>query len=530
MTTILENTASTGGGGLRPTMHPAAFSGRAMNIAPHWLHATALRPVLAGPIVPVGNTEGEVGPGATPTTPEIPPGSPAVIDHGGGLMELRIDSWMAYRADAVDLFFGALDQQHIASAARRLATDPGVKGVLVTFDSPGGTVAGTAMARRELAALAAAKPTMALAMEGGMCCSAGYELASAIPDLVAEPNAIVGSIGTIIGLLDYAGLYERLGIKPAHIAEPEGKGHLRAGVPIKPEHVADLEAIVHEGTAAFYDLVAEARGLSVKAVETLNAKVFTGTGAVERKLVNAVMEFPEALAALRGRIDAQDQATEAARHAGVEAPSIDKDTLMSTAPNPPTTPTTPTTTQTANANPPTTPATPATTANADAPLTFAQADAMVPADFPGRDGLVTGMLRAGATMQTAPGLIARAATDLALKAAQAIQTPAPPPTAAKPGAGWNPPAPVAIVDANANPQPDGEGGQTPRQAKAEAFAKLCADHAKKAAAASTPLGGPKGKIKTADAVNTLRFMPQHAEGYAAWHAEGGKPDPRTFLV
>lgn len=73
-------------------------------------------------------------------------------------------------------------------------------------------------------------------------------------------------------------------------------------------------------------------------------------------------------------------------------------------------------------------------------------------------------------------------------------------------------------------------GQTPQQAKAEGFARLCAAHAKKAAEAdSARPGQAKRKIKTAESVNTLRFMPQHAEGYAAWNAEGGKPDPRTFL-
>lgn len=53
----------------------------------------------------------------------------------------------------------------------------------------------------------------------GMCCSAAYAIVSGTFYISATADATIGSIGTILPLMDISGLWQAMGIKPDYISE-----------------------------------------------------------------------------------------------------------------------------------------------------------------------------------------------------------------------------------------------------------------------------------------------------------------------
>ncbi|HEV8605570.1 MAG TPA: signal peptide peptidase SppA [Tepidisphaeraceae bacterium] len=95
--------------------------------------------------------------------------------------------------------------------AMRLATrDENVEAIVLRIDSPGGS----AMASEVMwqAARRAAKDKPVIVSIGSMAASGGYYLASAGDYVIADPSAIVGSIGVVGGKFVFKELFDKVGL------------------------------------------------------------------------------------------------------------------------------------------------------------------------------------------------------------------------------------------------------------------------------------------------------------------------------
>lgn len=92
----------------------------------------------------------------------------------------------------------------------RALSNPKIKAIVLKVDSPGGEA--DAPGRIEAAIKASTKPV--LVWGDGMIASAAYWMVAAATEIyVAEKTNQVGSIGALIGFLDYRGAFEKEGIK-----------------------------------------------------------------------------------------------------------------------------------------------------------------------------------------------------------------------------------------------------------------------------------------------------------------------------
>lgn len=89
------------------------------------------------------------------------------------------------------------------------AVAQGAKGILYTFDSPGGTVAGVIEGGASI--VNAGVPTVAHCV--GLACSAAYWMASGTNAIVATPSATVGNIGAILSWADCSAFWNEMGIE-----------------------------------------------------------------------------------------------------------------------------------------------------------------------------------------------------------------------------------------------------------------------------------------------------------------------------
>jgi signal peptide peptidase SppA len=153
--------------------------------------------------------------------------------------------------------------------------------VILNFDSPGGLVSGVYETSRELRAMAAAAGKPLISYASGECSSAAYALACAGSRIFVPVGATMGSIGVIALALDTTAADRAMGMRFEAISSGRRKTDGNPHVAITDESRAAMQATVDAQAGVFFDLVAEARGMSADAVRGFQAGIFVGAQAVE---------------------------------------------------------------------------------------------------------------------------------------------------------------------------------------------------------------------------------------------------------
>ncbi len=174
----------------------------------------------------------------------------------------------------------------IGAALRRVGADEDVDAVVVRLDSPGGSVTGSETIWREVSRLRA-KGKPVVASMGAVAASGGYYIAMAADAIVANPGTITGSIGVLTGKLVARDLKERLGVGSDSVRTNDNADAWSVNAPFTPEQQALVEAEADLFYQDFVQRVAQARHMTVEAVEEVaQGRVWTGADALERGLVD----------------------------------------------------------------------------------------------------------------------------------------------------------------------------------------------------------------------------------------------------
>lgn len=162
-----------------------------------------------------------------------------------------------------------------------------IKGVLIDIDSPGGAVAPSIEIAYAIKRLQAAKPVVVYS--SGLLASGGYYAAIWADEIIANPGAMVGSIGVIIQGADLSELMNKVGIKTQVVKAGKYKQVGTADREWTPYERNELTKVVQGTYSMFVDDVATARGLDPKkSVHYANAHIFTAAQAQEAGLVDTL--------------------------------------------------------------------------------------------------------------------------------------------------------------------------------------------------------------------------------------------------
>ena len=156
------------------------------------------------------------------------------------------------------------------------------KGIFFNINSPGGHASGNS----HVADLFAKTKLPVVVHTSDFCCSAAYAIASGANYIFSAPDTLVGSIGTILPLLDIAGLWDKLGIKPDYITNQDGI--LKASGMPPNQSSLEREALQLE-TESFFELfkthVLKYRNISSDAMQ---GQAFVGLKAIEKNLIDGI--------------------------------------------------------------------------------------------------------------------------------------------------------------------------------------------------------------------------------------------------
>lgn len=192
----------------------------------------------------------------------------------------------------IDEMFGDSDYGSIASELDTAKAE--ASGIMLHVDSPGGQATGNV----ELAAKVGKVSIPTAAHVSGLGCSAAYAILCGADRVTAGPSSMVGSIGTILPLLDVSGLWESMGIRPDYVTSGDLKA---AGYPPAqtPEERESLQQIVDDLFAMFKGHVTRYRDVPD---EAMRGQAFVGTRAKSVRLIDAVSDYDSAYRDLVKRV------------------------------------------------------------------------------------------------------------------------------------------------------------------------------------------------------------------------------------
>lgn len=98
------------------------------------------------------------------------------------------------RANTMTEMSGATSLATLAADFRKVEASSDVRQILIVSDSPGGSIVDV----RAFAAMIAASSKPVTVFVSGLCCSAAYHICSQAREVIADPFALVGSIGILM--------------------------------------------------------------------------------------------------------------------------------------------------------------------------------------------------------------------------------------------------------------------------------------------------------------------------------------------
>ena len=199
---------------------------------------------------------------------------------------------------------GTIGGLSTASLVRKAREDKTVKAIVLRVNSPGGSVFGSELVRRELELTRAAGKPIVVSM-GDLAASGGYWISTASDEIIADAATITGSIGVIALLPNAAGTLDKLGIHSTPIATTWLRGAYDPRVPLDPRLADMIQKTVDYEYRNFIGRVAQARKTTPEKIDAVaQGRVWSGRQALERGLVDRLGSYGDALksASARGKL------------------------------------------------------------------------------------------------------------------------------------------------------------------------------------------------------------------------------------
>lgn len=163
----------------------------------------------------------------------------------------------------------------------------GAKAVIVSIDSPGGTVAGSEALYKGLRRLAEKKPVVAVIE--GIGASGAYITALGTDRIFAPRNALVGSIGVIFQYPNFYELLKHVGVSVEEIKSTPLKAAPNGYQPTSPEAKAAIQSLVADSYDWFKSLVRSRRALTDEQLKAAaDGRVFTANLALPMHLIDQI--------------------------------------------------------------------------------------------------------------------------------------------------------------------------------------------------------------------------------------------------
>jgi protease-4 len=256
--------------------------------------------LLSGSVKPSSDSWGEDEYPQYTETHSYGAGTTKVVRMGfTGLLTRELDGGWLGATDPVE------DCLRQIRAARQ---DDDVAALLFEVDSPGGEVTAADEIHRELMLFKESREDRRIVvLVHDMAASGGYYISLPADRILAQPTALIGSIGVIMQTLNIQGLSEKIGVTDTTIKSGKNKDLLNPFHPVDPEQVQLLQDSVDAMYNRFLDLIVQGRPIKKAELKKLaDGRIFTAEEAVKHKLIDGIGYWDDALAETADLLGVED--------------------------------------------------------------------------------------------------------------------------------------------------------------------------------------------------------------------------------
>lgn len=187
--------------------------------------------------------------------------------------------------------------ERILAEIRAAQNDDDIVGIILEVDSPGG---GVTPSDEIYDALKKFKDSdndrKVVVLMRDLAASGGYYVSMAGDCLIAQPTAIVGSIGVIMQSMNLKGLGDKVGVRDVTIKSGKNKDLLNPFGEVDTNHVAVLQKMIDTTYERFFRIVRENRPIDeAKLREIADGRIFDASEALQLKLIDQLGYWDDAM-------------------------------------------------------------------------------------------------------------------------------------------------------------------------------------------------------------------------------------------
>jgi len=208
------------------------------------------------------------------------------------------------RSDLFTFFLGGTSLSDLAKDFQTALDDDQVKAILFDVDSPGGVALGPSEMADAIFKARGKKPIWSYV--GRNCSSAAYWIASATEKIIANPSALLGSIG-VVTTIPVQEQPDSEGYKNIEIVSSNAKQ--KRPDPRTEEGMSEIKRELDDLESQFIEAIAKYRNVSVSAVKNDFGQggVLIGKNAVASGMADSLGSYEEVIAELNQKISTNKQ-------------------------------------------------------------------------------------------------------------------------------------------------------------------------------------------------------------------------------
>ncbi len=198
--------------------------------------------------------------------------------------------------------------ERIIGHIRAATEDEDVRGLILEVDSPGGAISPSDELHHAVRTFRESREDRRVVMfTRDMAASGGYYVGVAADWLIAEPTAIVGSIGVLMSTLNWHELSRDIGVRDTTIKSGQNKDLLNPFREVDPDQVALLQDVVDTMHERFRGIVHSRRNIPGAALDTLaDGRIFSAEEALEQDLIDEIGYWDEAVSRMAALLGEED--------------------------------------------------------------------------------------------------------------------------------------------------------------------------------------------------------------------------------
>jgi signal peptide peptidase SppA len=248
---------------------------------------------MAGGQIDLAAVEAELGRPLDNTRAEKPY---TVVD---GVAVVSLSGVMGKRMNMFSKISGGMSTEIVRGDIQAAIDDPDVAAIVLSIDSPGGTVDGTAELADFVLRARSEKPVYAYA--DGTMASAAYWVGAAAEKIYGVRTANIGSVSVVVCHYDRSRADDAAGIKRTFVTSGKYKRIANDAEPLSGDGRDYLQEIVDRTHALFIEGIAAGRGMTPEAVDAAmgDGRIFLAAQALELNMIDAIGSLADTINAAR---------------------------------------------------------------------------------------------------------------------------------------------------------------------------------------------------------------------------------------